>query len=334
MRCTLKMIAERAGVSIMAVSAALNKTTRTRISEEKRRYIQELANEMGYVPNLVAQSLSGGKTRMIGVVIDSCAQETCYQVLRGIEEESRRQGYRVIVAEQHDSVPDIVESCRSLQSYGVDGIIALAHCYPGQQPSPDLCQDVRNIVFWEPYQDPGALYVGTSADAAFREVLSGWKRIGRRNPALVINDAGIVPLTSRVEAFTRISRELGYSGEVIYADLMPNDERTLAVMETVFTGRIKPGMIDAVLTESDLWALGLMKVASRHGYSVPADLAVVGWDDNSYCEMMTPALARISLGAVRQGEMLFRLLLGKAEKQDVVSIELPAVFRNRESSGF
>ena len=77
MSVTLKTIAEKANVSVMAVSVALNSASsngavRTaRISAEKRDRIRRIAAELGYRPNIMAQRLSGGSSRLIGVIIDS-----------------------------------------------------------------------------------------------------------------------------------------------------------------------------------------------------------------------------------------------------------------------
>ena len=109
MSVTLKTIAEKANVSVMAASAALNGTTRTRLSAEKREYIRRIAAELGYRPNIMAQKLSGGASHLIGVVIDSYVNSSSARILRGVEEEAERSNYRILVAEQHESVSGIAE---------------------------------------------------------------------------------------------------------------------------------------------------------------------------------------------------------------------------------
>ncbi len=64
---TLKEIAAKAGVSVMAVSAVMNATTSTRVSEKKRALIRQVAEEMGYQSNVIARTLRGGSSRMLGV---------------------------------------------------------------------------------------------------------------------------------------------------------------------------------------------------------------------------------------------------------------------------
>lgn len=66
---TQKDIAEKLGVSINTVSRALRDSTE--ISSELKKKIKQLANEMGYIPNSVANFMRGGKTNFIGIVVNS-----------------------------------------------------------------------------------------------------------------------------------------------------------------------------------------------------------------------------------------------------------------------
>lgn len=66
---TQKDIADRLGVSINTVSRALRDSAE--ISDELKKKIKELADEMGYIPNSVANFMRGGKTNFIGIVVNS-----------------------------------------------------------------------------------------------------------------------------------------------------------------------------------------------------------------------------------------------------------------------
>ena len=334
MRITLKMIAEKTGVSIMAASAALNNTTRTRISNEKREYIKAVAAEMGYFPNVVAQSLSGGKTHMAGVIIDSHCPNSCFQVLRGIEKTAKEKNYRIIVAEVHQSINDVVDLCKVFDSYGIDGIIALAHDYPEQKSFNELCSQFKNIIFWEKNDSECESYVGISCENAFREILTGWCKNKRKNPALVINNTqNNWQLRKRIKTYEKISAELGIIPHIINVDLNPYDENTLPEMQHIFKKYVLSGKTDALLFESDFWALAMIKAASEYKCRVPEDLAIVGWDNNDFCPLLSPPLASISLKFEKQGSAIMEMLINKINKKHVESIEIPADFVCRESGG-
>ncbi len=71
MRVTLKQVAERAQTTPATVSLVLNSKQYHRVSEETRKRIQQIAQEMNYLPNLRAQALAKGKTKNIGVLVNA-----------------------------------------------------------------------------------------------------------------------------------------------------------------------------------------------------------------------------------------------------------------------
>src|SRR5664279_1204159 len=91
----LKDIAVRAGVSIMTVSKALR--ARRDVAAATRERILQLAREMGYVPDAVAQGLRSRTSKMFGVVISSLANPLFNRVVRAIEEHAHEAGYEIIL---------------------------------------------------------------------------------------------------------------------------------------------------------------------------------------------------------------------------------------------
>ena len=106
----------------MAVSAVMNKTTSTRVSERKRAVIEQIAREMGYRSNVVARTLRGGESRMIGILIDSCAPPWLYNILRHIESEATAGGYRILISEGHDSVDNLAAAYETASALGTVGL--------------------------------------------------------------------------------------------------------------------------------------------------------------------------------------------------------------------
>ena len=97
---TMKDIARELGVSVATVSRALKNSPR--ISEERRKLIQDYAREHRFTPNFIAESLRHSRIKpikVIGVIIPEFVHYYFSTVLRGIEEEAAAHGYRVMVAQ-------------------------------------------------------------------------------------------------------------------------------------------------------------------------------------------------------------------------------------------
>src|SRR5579862_9691847 len=91
----LKDIAERAGVSVMTVSKALR--DEPDVSESTKTRLKLMAQEMGYLPDSIAQGLRNRKTKLFGLVIPSLANPVYVRMLLAIEERSYELGYDLLI---------------------------------------------------------------------------------------------------------------------------------------------------------------------------------------------------------------------------------------------
>ena len=116
----LKDIAERAGVSVMTVSKVLRDAPD--ISTATKARVRLLAEQMGYMPDTVAQGLRNRTTKLFGLVISAATNPIFARVVMGIEEQAYDLGYDVITAHTLN-IPEREESViRRLLSRRVDGL--------------------------------------------------------------------------------------------------------------------------------------------------------------------------------------------------------------------
>ena len=121
---TMKDIAREFNTSVATVSRALKDSPR--ISEEKRRAIQQYAKEHNFFPNFLAESLRNSKVmqpKIIGVIVPELAHYYFSTVLAGIEEEARARDYRIMVAQSNEKYEREVKICQSFYENKVCGII-------------------------------------------------------------------------------------------------------------------------------------------------------------------------------------------------------------------
>ena len=335
MRVTLKAIAAKANVSTMAVSAALNNTTGVRLSAEKREHIRKIAAEMGYRPNILAQKLSGGKSHLLGVIVDSCAPESIFQILRSVEAEAARNNYHVLAAEQHNSLKRITEICDIFDQYGVDGIVCLAHDYPScREELQGVFRQIKNIVFWEQPYGIEAPYVSIDMTDALTQIAAGWKKTGRKHAAMLVNSTPNNFILSRINAFRNICREFALDFSVAEIPAVSGSTGALELIPAKIREEFIPGGVDAVLAESDLWALYLMRALSRQGLRVPDDIAVVGYDNTPECLVPQPELASISIRSDQLGQKLAETFFAVLQNGKVENSCVAAEFFPRGSCGW
>ncbi|MCX6019263.1 MAG: LacI family DNA-binding transcriptional regulator [Chloroflexi bacterium] len=134
---SLHDIAAAAGVSHSTVSRALRDSRL--ISVEVRRRIQGLATDMGYVPNAVAQSLQGSRTRAVGVLVTTISDPFFADVVAGMESVARPAGYSLLLVATHNDPRQEREGVADFRRRRVDGLImASSRGLPAPDAAPNL----------------------------------------------------------------------------------------------------------------------------------------------------------------------------------------------------
>ena len=113
---SIRDIARAAGVSHTTVSRALRDSAL--ISVEVRAQIQQLAREMGYTPNAVAQSLKAQQTHTIGLVVTTIADPFVGRVVRGIEAVAQEAGFSLLLSVSNNDPEQELAALETRQTRG------------------------------------------------------------------------------------------------------------------------------------------------------------------------------------------------------------------------
>ena len=120
---SIQDIAWAAGVSHSTVSRSLHDSPL--ITPEVRLRIQQLAQEMGYTPNAVAQSLKGKRTNTVGLVITSIADPFVARVVRGVEDVAQAAKVSVFLSVAYNDPEREMDIIETFHRRRVDGVISV-----------------------------------------------------------------------------------------------------------------------------------------------------------------------------------------------------------------
>ncbi len=287
---TMKDVAQAAGVSFKTVSRVLNHEPNVR--DELRDRVRTAVTALGYVPNVAARDLAGGRSFLIGLMFDNPSESYISKIQTGAITRCRNTGYYLIVEplEPSDDVHHTLDPI--LSRLRVDGLIL----------TPPICD---NLAVLDAIERAGVRYVRIAPDrdpdrapcvamddtsAAYdmtRHLIGlGHSRIGFIKGHL---DHGATP--RRLDGFLRAMGEAGLAvapdhiqaGAFSFESGMQAAERLLGRSD-------RP---TAVFASNDDMALGVMWAALRAGLSVPTDLSVAGFDDSDPSRMAWPQLTTI-----------------------------------------
>jgi len=125
MAVTIKDVAREAGVSVCTVSRVLNNTYKNKVSEQTRKRILEVSEELGYRPSLIARGLKGKTTNLVGLVVPDIAASFLANTLMGIQSIAEEYSYSILVYTTMSNTAKDVEYLRILKEKRVDGILWL-----------------------------------------------------------------------------------------------------------------------------------------------------------------------------------------------------------------
>lgn len=303
-------VAARAGVSLGTVSNVLNRPER--VAPATRERVARAIHELGFVRNEAARQLRAGRSRSIGLVVLDVGNPFFTDLARGVEATAGESNLSVLLCNSNDDEQREQHYLSVLQeqrAFGVlitpvgrstEGIDALRRA---GIPVVLVDRDANHRQCSVSVND----HVGGELATAHLLGL-GHRRIGFVGGPLTLNQVG---------------ERLAGARAALKAARLPRT--VLTVLETprldVEAGRVAADDLlarpadkrpTAVFCANDLVALGVLQGMTRRHMSVPADLAIVGYDDIEFA-----AAAAVPLTSVRQpraqlGQTAMELLLEEA----------------------
>jgi LacI family transcriptional regulator len=316
-KVTIKDVAHEAGVSAQTVSRVIN--NRPDVAPETRARVQNAISDLGYAPNIIARSLIQGRSNTLGVVGFGLELFGPTRVLAGIEHKAAELGFSLLLSLLDQLDPARVEQIiNDLLSRQVDGII---WAVPGHINSFEwlyaCLQEIPGpTVFLNKCQAPGQVTVAMDnrhgGRLAVEHLLTqDYRRIGL--------------ITGPPDWWEAQEREAGWRSTMQEAGLGNLDELKVAGDWSAASGEMgfhtlyaRAPDLDAVFACNDQMALGALQAARRLGLNVPADLAVVGFDDIPEAAYFYPALTTVRQNPKKLGALAVERMnsMIQARRQD------------------
>jgi DNA-binding LacI/PurR family transcriptional regulator len=303
-------VARRAGVSQATVSQVLSGNPRARVAAATRERVLEVAEALGYRPNILARGLVSGRSYAIGVVVPDLTNPFFLDVVTGAERVAAEAGYAVLPGDTRENTA--ARRLEALRARQVDGVIidgvgaaALPH---------DALSGMKVVVVDEPSERwPG---IASDALAAGRLAAEHLLELGHRELAFIGPATDVHGFRMRERGFFQALRAAGVS--------LPHEWLRRAP-STVGGGQLamkallaSPRRPTAVFCGNDLMAMGALKAALKAGVDVPGSLSLLGCDDVEMASVVTPELSTIAIPARELGARAARLLLRQLDGEEFV----------------
>ena len=346
-RVTLKQIAERVGCSVTAVSKTINGAKGTAgVSQATRERVWEVARELGYTPNYLAQALQRGRSGAVGLVSQLALDMThdllfWQRIVLGLERVLSESNQDLLIIASGREGDEVARALDSLRQGRVDALIVPARQYNYRLDDfadiPDKLVDVGMV---GPGPHPCAIF---DERPGIKALLSHLAQLGHRAVIWMPHVAdGVLDWVGRDETMRAEADALGLELVTWPLDLsglaepVPSGEILRRARDLVAGQLQKPLPGTALVTFSERSALGALRALCDAGLHCPAQISLASFDD-LYAELVIPSLTTIDTALDQVGasgaELALLLAAGELDLTDPPRVAVPSRLIVRESTG-
>ena len=322
---TSRDVARLAGVSQATVSYAL--TGKGTISPATRKHVLEVAESIGYRPNLAARSMRTRRSGRLAVITGVAAAENQMRMLTGAGQVANDAGYVMETSSVDGTVQDRTERVLELAAGGqYEGILTLVPVHStalsdGGTTAPVLAA---------PAFDEQMHSAGELADAGLLAIfMEALVAAGHRRFVHIAGPEEYSSACARRDTYLACVERLGVESLGVLGGAWSAETARQA---TLTLPDDAPPI--AVIAANDLLAVGVLRAAAERGWSAPDDLVVTGWDNSAFGAYTMPSLTTVDLDFRAAGRHAMELLVAALRGEEPPARE--AVLQRiiwRESTG-
>jgi LacI family transcriptional regulator len=328
---TMADVARHAQVSVSTVSHVLNRTRKVNVETEEA--VANAVRELGYVHNTLARSLARSRTNSIGVALTAITNIYFSEIVQAIEAECAANDHTLLLVDTHDEPRTGLRAVQALHRRRVDGIIL----------APSFDPELRALAYLTDHSVPVVL-VDRMITTAFDQVGVENKRStaqlvahlighGHRRIGMISGLAGLATTVERVSGYKAALRKANIPFD---ANLIRSGESLSAPAQTVTQELLRiADPPTALITANNLMTVGALRALRDAHVNVPDDIALAGFDDFEWADLLAPRLTTVAQPSRELGVTAARLLFARlgAPDRTPTTIRLRPTVRIRNSCG-
>ncbi|MFC0771636.1 LacI family DNA-binding transcriptional regulator [Terrimonas alba] len=334
-RASIHDIAKELKVSATTISFVLNgKAAEKRISEDVKKKVLDYVKQVGFRPNMVAKSLRTGKTNIIGMLVEDISDPFFSSISRGVEAIAYNHHYKIFFASTENDTEKTKALIKVFRERQVDGYI-IAPPAGVEAEIKALMDDNVPVILFDRY-----LPSLTTSTVIIDNFSGSYKAVrhleenGFSNIAFITLESDQTQMQARLQGYIRAMEES--LKDPIIKKLPYKLSHDLSAEKMVEDFIAKHDRPDAIIFATNYLAINGLKAIRNLGLSIPDDVAVVGFDDNTHFYLFTPSITAVAQPVEEISEEVVKQLLDalsdEKESKKRRTITLPVKLIERNSS--
>lgn len=330
---TMKEIAKKLGVSVSTISRALKDSPE--LHPETKRKIVEMAKEMNYQPNLLAQSLRISRTKTLGVIVPEITSHFFASCISGIQDQANKRGYNIMICQSNESLELEKANIKTLVSSQVDALlISLSRETNKYDHLLELYnREIPFLLFDRVNEDIPVSKVTFNDEGGAYHVTKHLLETGRKRVMYVSGPEDLYISKKRKEGYLHALAEYNIEPDpelVKISDL--TEEGNIKIAKEIAAMDQRP---DGVFCMIDPIAVDVMTVWKSIGIRIPEDMALAGFTNNPTSGLIDPSLTTVAQPGYEMGKLAVSHLLDQLDgivSDDPISIVLETTLIPRKST--
>lgn len=305
----LRDVAVHAGVSPATVSRTLNGDER--VDPDLRARVQASVKTLGYRRNMLARNLRRQRLDAIGVIVSDIENPHFSEMVKVIEEEGFRLGYRVLVCGTNESSDRQRIYLRMLADERVAGVIMSPSDPAGPEVGELIDARIPVVAIDREVSDPRADTVIVDNIAGLAQATQLLIDNGHTAIAYVGGRPGVETSVERLSGYEQAMRRAGLAPRALDGDFRIEGGRT--AIAALLASDAPP---TAVVVANNLMTLGALRAARDAGVLIPDQLALIGVDDPYWAEVVNPPITSLAQPVAGMAREAIGMLVSRLEGAD------------------
>ena len=305
---TIVDLARELKISPSTVSRALR--DHPAIKNQTKKVVQELAKKMGYQPNTLALSLLNKKTNNIGIVVPEITSYFFSSVICGIQDILDQHGQHAIISQSNESFETEIKGVNALLSSRVDGFLISSTFNTHDYSHFEKLQqnNIPIVIFDRDCEVPNVNKVLVDDYDGACQAVEHLISQGCRLIAHIAGPKNLSIAEHRKKGYldTLIKHNLTVDNKLIVESQFFQMEDGIEPTKRLLELDARP---DAIFCVNDGTAIGALLVLRENNVAVPDQIAVIGFDNDTFSSFSYPTLSTIDQPTYEMGMLAARILL-------------------------